>query len=445
VNIRDWFNDLFSSEQTTTADPSTGSASPVSGSENRSLENPAVPLEQITSWEGFSSGGNQPNALAGVTVNPETAIKISAVYRAVNLIANTVAMLPKAVYQETKNGRDIDRTDLLQQMFFRTPDEFMTWYEFMFALVASCLLNGNGYAQIIRGPYMEPLELRFLTQGECTPLYVNSGRTRYLYYFVFGELVEKRDIIHIKCLGSDGVIGKSPIALFRESLGLARAAEEYGARFFGQGGNMSGTLETEQVFKSDAALNRLRSQLKERGGLANSHTPLILEAGMKYNRMAIPPDDAQFIETRSFQVEDVSRIYGTPLHKLNSLDKATNNNIEHQSKEFVTDTILPWTERIRQEFEMKLIAEDEKEVKEIVFDFDFLLRGDSAARATYYRERFATGSLTPNEIKRKENENPSTNPGMDDNYLQLGFAKVGADSHKNAPKSDSSTPKPPTE
>ncbi|KAA9357229.1 phage portal protein [Larkinella humicola] len=401
----------------------------------------------MTSWDDLHlSGGGKPNALAGVNVTSDTALKVSAVYRAVNLIANTVAMLPKAVYKETKNGRDIDRTDLLQQLFFRSPDEFMTWYEFMFALVASCLLNGNGYAQIIRGPYMEPLGLRFLTKGECTPLYQNTGRNRYLYYFVFGELVEKRDIIHIKCLGSDGVIGKSPIALFRESIGLAKAAEEYGARFFGQGGNMSGALETDQVLKDQKVVDRLRTQFAERyGGLANSHKPLLLEAGMKYNRISIPPDDAQFIETRSFQVEDIARIYGTPQHKLGKLDKATNNNIEHQSKEFVTDTILPWTERIRQEFEMKLIAEDEKEIKEIVFDFDFLLRGDSAARATLYQARFASGSLTPNEIKRKENENPSTNPGMDDYYIQLGFSKVTGDSHRNAPKSDTSTPKPPTE
>lgn len=396
--------------------------------EERSLENPAVALNSEAAYELFSYGSSSP-ALSGVTISPETALKVSALYRAVNVIGETVAMLPKGVFQETNDGRVLSTDDPLQVMFLSSPDDYMTWYDFMHTLIVSTLLHGNGYALIERGPYAKPTGLRFLAPGECSPIYQTYGRNRSLYYYVFGELVEKRDIIHIRCLGSDGIIGKSPIALFRESIGLARAAEEYGARFFGQGGNMSGTLETDQAFKDEGAIKRLRSQFAERiGGMANSHKPLILEQGMKYNRIAIPPDDAQFIETRSFQIEDIARIYGVPQHKLNKLDRSTNNNIEHQAKEFVTDTILPWTERIRQEFERKLIAEADKATKEVVFDFDFLLRGDSAARATYYQGLFNTGSISPNEIRRKENMNRLE--GLDDTFLQLNTTRVTTDSHQ---------------
>ena len=165
---------------------------------------------------------------------------------------------------------------------------------------------------------------------------------------------------------------------------------------------------------------------------------------MTYKTISIPPNHAQFIETRNFQVEDIARMYGVPQHKIGKLDRSTNNNIEQQSKEFVTDTILPWTERIRQEFERKLLAEIDKESKEVIFDFDFLLRGDSAARTAYYQGRFNTGSISPNEIRRRENDNALDQPGMDDTYMQLGFAKVGtpAVAPPVAPPKKLSTPKP---
>lgn len=416
-------------------------AGPDTLNETRSLENPAIPLSSESAADLLAYGGSGP-ALAGVQVSPETALKVSAVYRAINVIAETVAMLPKAVYVETPEGRAIDQKDPLQQLFLTDPDGYMSWYDFMHTYIATALLNGNSYAYIERGAYAKPKAIRFLGPGECTPIYVNTGRLRYLYYSVFGELVERRDILHIKCLGSDGVIGKSPIALFRESIGLAQAAEQYGARFFGQGGNMSAVLETDAVFKDNATIDRLRKQFAERNaGLNNVHKPLILEQGMKYNRIAIPPDDAQFIETRSFQIEDIARIYGVPQHKIGKLDRSTNNNIEHQAKEFVTDTILPWTERIRQEFERKLIPEAEKGRKEVVFDFDFLLRGDSAARGVYYQSLFSTGSISPNEIRRKENMNRIE--GLDDTFMQLNMSRVTAESHRPVlPAPQSATPPP---
>ena len=399
--------------------------------EERSLENPAIPLSQANALGDLFAGGGS-TVRSGVKVSPESALRVSAVYACINAIADTVAMLPMAQYKEVSAGRELDKESAFQQMLYYGPNEFMNWYDFTHVLVSSALAHGNGYALILRDPYMKPIGLRYLQKGECSPLYVNAGKTQYLYYFVFGELVEKRDIIHIRCLGSDGVIGKSPIELAAESIGLHLAAEEFGARFFGQGGNMSSVLESENPFKDQTAIKRLANQFAERvGGLKNAHLPLILEQGMKHKSISIPPNHAQFIETRNFQIEDIARMYRVPQHKVGKLDRSTNNNIEHQSKEFVTDAIMPWTERIRQEYERKLVPEADKPTTVIAHDYDFLLRGDSVARATYYQGRMNTGSITPNEIRRKENDNAL--PGLDDPFMQINAARLTPDSHKAVP------------
>ncbi|UFH52560.1 phage portal protein [Spirosoma sp. KNUC1025] len=400
-----------------------------SESEQRSasLENPAVPLGSMTSWSDLFGAYGIPVA-AGVKVTPETAMRVSAVYACISRIANTLAMLPMGVYLETELGRELDKEDALQQLYVYGPDECMNWFDFVFILVASALAHGNGYALIERDKYMKPIGLRFLEPGECAPIYMNAGRIRYLYYNVFGEIVHKRDIIHIRNLGSNGVIGKSPIELFAEGIGLSLAAEQFGAAFFGQGAGGMGVLETDNVFKDNGAIDRLRKQFADRqAGLNNAHKPLILEQGMHYKAVTIPPNHAQFIETRNFQVEDIARMYSVPQHKIGKLDRSTNNNIEHQNKEFITDTILPWTERLRQEFERKLIAEDQKADKIIVFDFDFLLRGDSVAEAAKIKALFDTGSITPNEIRQRNNLNRKK--GLDDTYAQMNMQRVLPGSH----------------
>lgn len=418
-----------------------GSPAPVaysgesSPAESRSLENPAVQLSDMTSW-GDLVGYMPSRSHAGVVVTPETAMRVSAVYACINAIASTVAMLPIGVFKETTYGRDLDKKDPLQQLFIYGLDELMNNFDFMYVLVATALAQGNAYAWIKRDAYMKPVGLQFLSPGQCVPIYVDMGRTRYLYYTVFGEIVEKRDVIHIRCLGSNGIIGKSPIELFAQGIGLSLATEEFGARFFGQGAGGMSVLEMDGVFKDAGAQERLRKQFAEKqAGLQNSHRPMILEQGMKYKQVTIPNNHAQFIETRNFQVEDIARMYTVPQHKIGKLDRSTNNNIEHQSKEFISGTILPWTERIRQEFERKLIAEDDKGVKEVVFDFDFLLRGDSAAEAAKTQALFNTGSITQNEIRRRNNLNRL--PGHDDTFVQINMQRVRPDSHNGQPATES--------
>jgi HK97 family phage portal protein len=433
--------DFFSGAATTTSAPM-----PVAYSEQRSaelpaevrsLENPAVPLSQMTSWDdltGHVSGGSH----AGVVVTPDSAWRVSAVYACINTIASTIATIPIGVFKETKLGRDLDPKDPLQLLYEYGPDDFLNWSDFMYVLVAAALSRGNAYALIERDTYMKPLSIRFLEPGECQPIYVNMGRQRYLYYNVFGEIVDKRDIIHIRCLGTNGIEGKSPIELFANGIGLSLAAEEFGGRFFGQGAGGMGVLETGKLFKDQGAVDRLRKQFIERQtGLQNAHKPLILEDGMTYKQVTIPPNHAQFIETRNFQVEDIARMYNVPQHKIGKLDRSTNNNIEHQSKEFITGTILPWTVRIGQEFKRKLIAEAEKPSKEVVWDYDFLLRGDSVAQAAQTQALFNTGSITQNEIRRRNNLNRLA--GLDDTFVQMNMQRVLPGSHMGAPDPASTT------
>jgi HK97 family phage portal protein len=386
-----------------------------------SLENPVVPITGLTAYDAFLGGASFGDSNAGVHIDSETALMISAVYSAINIISETLATLPLDLFKKTAAGKEFAYDHAIYELLVAEPNELQTWFTFMHSLVSSALRHGNGYAYIHRNGAGRPVALEFLENGECSPVYMVIGRTKYLYYYVNGVMTEKRDILHITCLGSNGVVGKSPIALHNEGMGLAKAAEVFMARFYGKGANMSGAFTTDGTLP-DKSFDRLHKQLKEKyAGLANSHEILLLEAGLKYQRFSVTPQEAEQLLTRKFQVEEIARIYRVPLHKLQSLEKSTNNNIEQQTEDFKTDCIAPWCERIEQEFKRKLLLPDEKRTHLFNFNMDYLMRATPTARSTYYTNRFATGSITSNEIRTREGDNRLENPLMDVPYVQSGF------------------------
>lgn len=385
-------------------------------------EDPNTSLSQILDNIGGLSAQSTP--ASGVLVNPDTALRVSAVYSAVNTIAETIACMPRGLYKETERGKEKPKRHSLNKLYDSEPNDFQTWFQFMHSLVACALLRGNGYAYIRRDEAYRPVGLEFLAPGECMPMYQSTGLNKSLYYYVFGTVVPKRDIIHIPDLASDGIIGKSRITLHAESIGIALAAERFGASFYGNGANMSGVLTTDGKLSNDS-YNRIRNDWRSRyRGVGNAHETVILEQGLKYERISIVPEDAQFIETRKFQVEDIARIFRVPPHKLADLSRSTNNNIEHQSIEFVTDTIVPWVERIEQEFDRKLLFESEKGQYWTEHDVSYLLRGDSKARAELIQAMFNTGAISPDEIRTENGLNKLGGPHAK-TYLQAGFVEVG--------------------
>jgi HK97 family phage portal protein len=303
------------------------------------------------------------------------------------------------------------------------PNNYQTWYDFMVHLVSQALTHGNGYALIKRDNFGRVQSLQSLDSGECSPYYMRNGVDHFLYYYVWGNITEKEDIIHIKCIGSDGVIGKSPIDVARDVVKAGLSQQTFTGALYENGLNLQGVLETPGKLSNDA-MGRLREQFQRFKGAKNGGNTVILEEGMKYNKLGISPQDAQFIESKKFTIEDIGRMYGVPLHKLGNLDRSTNNNIEHQDLEFFKSCISSWEERIEQEFNKKLLISREKREYKHEFDNSKLLRTDLKARAEWVNSMFTKGAITPNEIRVIEGFNPLELSKLDETYMQLAMSTV---------------------
>lgn len=410
----------------------------VAATEQRSIENPATPITDIDSWTDWVGGS--PNSQAGVRVSPDSALGVTAVYSAVNIISNAIAIMPISLKRETELGWELVKDHPAAKLLRRRPNKFQTWTQFKRHMTATALLRGNSYALIVRNGAGKPTELLFLEPGDCDPVYMKIGSVRYLYYYVDGRMVEPRDIIHISCLGTNGIIGKSPIALAAEAVGLSLAAETFGARFFGSGANSSGGFSTSGTL-SDQAYKRLLNQLKRKyAGLRNSHEPLLLEAGLKYERFSIPPNEAQFIEARGFQVKEIARMYLIPAYKLQADDQPADAKGEQQTIDFKAECLLPWAVIFEEELTAKLLLDDETETHRFALDSDYALRANSVDRSQYYMNRFNTGSITSNEIRTREGDNRIENALNDMTFVQSGFQPMREENFTPKPTVTPNTP-----
>lgn len=361
---------------------------------------------------------------SGIAVNSTNALAFPVVYACINVISETLATLPifrNRVDEEGNRSRSMaSATDI---MFATNPNAFQTWFDFKYHLMKEALSTGNGYARIVRNGIGECIELQPLSSYEVSPFYIRDGYNHYLYYYVHGEQYAKEDVIHIKCLGSNGVIGQSPIQIASESIGAGLAQQNLQGSIAKNGLNLEGVLSHPATI-SDAAARRLKAQMEDHRGSGNAKGTLLLEEGLLYNRIAISPHDAQLLEALRYSLEDVARMYRVPLHKLQDLQRSTNNNIEHQSLEFYTDTMSPWIERIEQELDMKLLYGKSRTEYKHEFDVTKLLRIDSKSRSEYHRSLFNMAAITPNQIRKNEGMNASDKPEMDDYYLQLAQSKI---------------------
>ncbi len=369
-------------------------------------------------WLVSLMGG--PMTAAGMRVNPDTAMRFTAVYGAVRILAETVATLPLIVYRRLPNEGKERATDyFLYRLLHDQPNEEQTRTEFVEMLQGHLALRGNAYAQIDRKAG-QPARLVPLHPDRVE---VERDRTGGLVYKVtpdFGGQYQLRrqagEVMHIRGLSSDGVTGLNPIELFRESVALGLAYEEYSARLFGNGANLQGVLETPQAM-SDTALKRFREMWQQNyGGLANSGKTAILENGMKWQAIGMRPADAEFIASRKFQVTEIARIFRVPPHMLADLERATFSNIEHQSLEFIRDTIRPWLVRWEQALTRDLIPAEDRDKYFVEFLIDGLMRGDLKSRYDSYAIGRNNGWLSANDIRRLENMNPLP-PEQGDVYL----------------------------
>ena len=352
------------------------------------------------------------SSTAGKTVTERSSMQITAVYACVRVLAEAIAGLPLHLYEYGADGSK--RKAAEHPLYFLLHDEpnpEMTSFSFRETLMTHLLLWGNAYAQVIRNGKGEVLALYPLMPNRMTVDRDERGQIYYEYTKGSDEAntgrnsgtvrLKPKDLFHVPGLGFDGLVGYSPIAMAKNALGLAMATEEFGAKFFSNGATPGGILEYPGTVKDP---DRVRKSWNEGfGGSTNAGKVAILEEGMKYTPISISPDEAQFLETRKFQIDEIARIFRVPPHMIGDLEHATFSNIEHQSLEFVKYTLEPWLVRWEQSMSRCLFLPEEKNRLFFKFNVDGLLRGDYQSRMAGYATGIQNGIFSVNDVRALEN------------------------------------------
>ena len=348
---------------------------------------------------------------SGKPVNEHTAMQMTAVYSCVRILAEAVAGLPLHLYKYTASGsKEKALSHPLYFVLHDEPNPEMSSFVFRETLMTHLLLWGNAYAQIIRNGKGEVIALYPLMPNRMSVDRDYSGALYYTYTRYSDEAptmngmtvtLRPSDVLHIPGLGFDGLVGYSPIAMAKNAIGMAIACEEYGAKFFANGAAPGGVLEHPGTIKDPQKVRDSWNAAYQ--GSSNSHRVAVLEEGMKYQSIGISPEQAQFLETRKFQINEIARIFRVPPHMVGDLEKSSFSNIEQQSLEFVKYTLDPWVIRWEQAISRSLLRPDEKKLYFAKFNVDGLLRGDYVSRMNGYATARQNGWMSANDIRELEN------------------------------------------
>lgn len=373
---------------------------------------------------------------SGKPVNERTAMQTTAVYACVRILAEAVASLPLHVYEyQDDGGKKLVHDHPLYYLLHDEPNPEMTSFVFRETLMSHLLIWGNAYAQIIRDGAGRVLGLYPLLPDKMDVQRDDKGNIYYVYsrnsdenpmFKEYGNIrLKAEDVLHIPGLGFDGLIGYSPIAMAKNAVGMTLACEEYGASFFANGANPGGVLEHPGVLKDPSKVRESWNSVYR--GVNNAHKIAVLEEGMKYQQIGIPPEEAQFLETRKFQINEIARLYRIPPHMVGDLDKSSFSNIEQQSLEFVKYTLDPWVIRWEQSLQRSLLMPGEKGKYFIKLNVDGLLRGDYQSRMNGYAVGRQNGWFSANDIREMENMNPIPDEEGGNLYLINGAMTKLAD------------------
>ena len=341
---------------------------------------------------------------SGKSVNEKTALQTTAVYACVRILAETIASLPLHTYRYSPGGKEKAQEHPLYHLLHSEPNPEMTSFVFRETLMGHLLLWGNAYAQIIRDGRGRVLGLYPLLPNKMLVSRTDQGILFYQYekdgrtYFL-----PNTEVLHIPGLGFDGLVGYSPIAMAKNAIGMAIATEEYGAKFFANGASPGGVLEHPGVVKDPGKIRESWNAVYQ--GSGNAHRVAVLEEGMKFQPIGIPPEQAQFLETRKYQLNEIARLFRIPPHMIGDLEKSSFSNIEQQSLEFVMYTLDPWVIRWEQAISRALFSGGEKRQYFVKFNVDGLLRGDYQSRMNGYAVGRQNGWLSANDIRELENLN----------------------------------------
>jgi HK97 family phage portal protein len=366
---------------------------------------------------------------AGENITHESSVRISTVYACVYKIASTLASLNLELYHANGNRRDIVTDHPACDVTKYRPNAYETPFVFWETIIANAVLKGVGYAIIQRGAGGVPIALQCVDTDYVEQRVVND---RIVYKLRDGKVVQQEDMLEI-C----NMYRKSPIQLHRENLGLAQAALNYGSQYFGNGGQMTGVLSSDQPLKSE----QMQMLQKSWNGSMTSAGTKLLPFGFKYSRIAIAPEEAQFIETRKFQAEEICRIFSVPPALVQLESQTTYNNVEQQNLMFARHTVLPWAKRIEQELASKLLTIQEARAHYFKFSLSDLFRGDLAARSAFFTQALQNGVMSINEVRAQEELNPVD--GGDTHTVQvnqIALDRLGAYSDKISSDDDRQSP-----
>ena len=373
-------------------------------------------------------GGNA--SATGLSVTSDTAMRVTAVYRAVNLLAQSYASLPLGVFRLGGDGaKSADKAHPLWSLLHDQPNRWQTSFEWREMMAGHFALRNRCYSEIISTGGKGVAELVPLHPDRVRPFRAPDGKIAFDYTPLDGPsrviLQSEMHYLHGMVLGSDGITPLSPVSCGREAIGLALATEEHGARLFGNGTRLGGVLKMAGHLKDDPARDKLLKSWKDAySGIRNAYKTALLEDGLEWQAMGMSNEDAQYGDVRKLQIAEIARIFGIPLHLLSELDRSTNNNIEHQGMEFVTHTIRPGAVRWEQAMKRDLFFGAYAKTHCAQFNLDGLMRGDSAARGQFYATLLQNGVFNRNEVRELEDRNKSDAPGMDDYTVQSNMALI---------------------
>ena len=391
------------------------------GAEARSLNNPSISIDAAL------SALDSPQSSAGVRVSVESVLGISEAWRAVKVLGETVASVPFKVLEKMPDGTKEERPDHPVSLLFTIePNKYTSAFAFVETMIVNAAMYGNAYAVIeYNTRNASPRSLRLVRPENMDMFEADNG------VMMYRESGNKRnktynydDVLHIANMSWDGLGGLEVLRIHRETLGLAIANRNYGANFYKNGAQLSGVLKHPGQLSKEA-MGRLKMSWRQAyEGSQNAGRTAILEEGMDYTPITLKPSDASFIETKRTVVADIARIFGVPQFLLEDMERATFNNIEHLSQQFLTLTIRPWCKRLEAEINRKLFTRNEKGRFTAFLDFDDLLVADLASRANYARTLFNVGALSPNDIRKMSGYNPIE--GGDNHYVQVNMADINA-------------------
>ncbi|UQQ22399.1 phage portal protein [Citrobacter portucalensis] len=365
----------------------------------------------------------------GKRVSSQRAMRLTAVFGCVRVLAESIGMLPCNIFKTAGKGKEKATGERLQKLVSLKPNGYMTPQEFWELIVVCLCLRGNFYAYKVKA-LGEVVELLPLDPGCVQPKLNSNWEPVYQVTFPDGstDVLGQDDIWHIRILTLDGLVGLNPIAYAREAISLGLATEEHGARLFSNGAVTSGVLRTDSEL-SDAAYARLKADFEEKHqGLGNAHRPMILEMGLDWKSMALSAEDSQFLETRKFQLEEICRLFRVPMHMVQNTDRATFSNIEELGMGFINYSLVPYLTRIEQRINVGLIRDSKQGTYYAKFNVGALLRGDMKSRFDAYATAINWGMYSPNDCLELEDRNPR--PGGDVYLTPMNMTTKPSDGSK---------------